>query len=162
VSVCLLTNGNWHLLPTLKIVKLNLKNKNMENQEFINEEKGNNANCMLVAVKLSKKTLNEFIGWTTSRYNDYLGYGTKKQNVDTVYNSLKSGFFTDERGKQEPTKTIFKIQCASPVGENGNFSKGQYRGWKTKQAGDDYTIDCIEKTIVAKFSKRTIKFDLSI
>lgn len=119
-----------------------------------------------IAVKLTKKALNEFIGWTTSRYNNYLGYGTKKQNVDTVYNSLKNGFFTDERGRQDLTKTIFEIQCASPVGENAN---GRARGrgasnkyWKTKQSGDDYTIDCIEKTIVAKHSKRTIKFDLSI
>ena len=31
------------------------------------------------SVKLTKKALNEFIGWSTSRYNNYLGYGTKAQ-----------------------------------------------------------------------------------
>lgn len=116
------------------------------------------SNTVLVAVKLTKKALNEFIGWTTSRYNNYLGYGTKKQNVEIVFKALKEGNYKGQ--------TIFKIQCASPVGENYHYTSGGGTSrpsyWKTKQAGDDYTIDCAEKTITAKYSKRTIKFYLSI
>lgn len=123
-------------------------------EQILQTETAISSNGVLVAVKLTKKALNEFIGWTTSRYNDYLGYGTKKQNVELVFKALKEGNY---KGKK-----IFIIQCASPVGENGNFSKGKWKGWKTKQAGDDYTIDCEEKTVTAKYSKRTIKFNLSI
>jgi hypothetical protein len=143
-----------YLTPSGKVVTVRTwkeyKNMNTEQTEEV--------------VKLTKKALNEFIGWTTSRYNNYLGFGTKKQNVDTVYNSLINGFFTNERGKQDEAKTIFEIQCASPVGENYHYKSGgggsKPLHWKTKQSGDEYIIDCINKTIVAKYSKRTIKFNL--
>ncbi len=116
-------------------------------------------------VKLTKKALNEFIGWTTSRYNDYLGFGSKKENVETVYESIGYGFYTKiyftkdgtrMMAKTDVNKTIFEIECASPVGEIGTNKRGSY--WKTKQCGDHYTINCIEKTITAKYSKRVIKF----
>lgn len=108
--------------------------------------------------KLTKKALNEFIGWTTSRYNSYLGFGTKKQNVNRVFKALTQGFELDREGNKI---TIFEIECASPVGENMN-GKARGRGasnkyWKTKQAGDNYMVDCINKTITAKYSKRTLK-----
>lgn len=116
-------------------------------------------------VKLTKKALNEFIGWTSSRYNDYLGFGTKRENVETVYESLKAGFYIKCYFKKDGTRIIsksdwntemFEIKCASPVGESGTNKRGSY--WKTKQSGDRYTIDCINKTIVAKYSKREIQF----
>jgi hypothetical protein len=103
--------------------------------------------------KLTKKALNEFITWSTTRYNDYLGYGSKKDNVKIVFNSLTNGFYTDERGRKDESKKVFIIKCAQSVGENGS---GRY--WKNNSAGEDYTVDCINKTISAKFSKREIKF----
>lgn len=107
-----------------------------------------------VESKLTRKALNEFIGWTTSRYNSYLGFGNKKENVDKVLKALTEGNYKGN--------IIFEIECASPVGENMN-GKAKGRGarnkyWKIKQSGDNYTIDCINKTITAKYSKRTIKF----
>ena len=78
-------------------------------------------------IRLTKAVLNEIVMWSKSRYNDWLGFGTKKQNVDTVYNSLVAGFYTDERGKQDKEKTVFEIQCATSVGENGS---GRY--WQAK------------------------------
>lgn len=102
-----------------------------------------------IPVKLTKSALNKFIGWTTSRYNDYLGYGTKKQNVELVFKALNEGNYKGQK--------IFDIQCASPVGENGNYKKG-FKAWGTKQAGDDYIIDCESMTITAKYSKRSITF----
>ncbi len=115
-------------------------------------------------VKLTKKVLNEFIGWTTSRYNNYLGFGNKKDNVLTVFNSIKAGYFINSWYRKDKTQslvgekntTTFKIECASPVGESGTNKRGSY--WKTKQGGDEYTIDCINKTITAKYSKREIHF----
>ena len=118
----------------------------------------------LVHVKLTKKALNEFIGWTTSRYNNYLGYGTKKEAIDKVFYSIINGYYTSvwfhkngtRREQKDEQKVIFEIKCASPVGESGTNKKGSY--WSTKQVGDDYTVDCLQKTITAKYSKRTIKF----
>lgn len=116
-------------------------------------------------VKLTKKALNQFIGWTTSRYNDYLGFGTKKENVETIYESIGYGFYTRIYFKRDGTrvmagtdvnKTVFEVKCASPVGESGTNKRGSY--WKTKQGGDHYTIDCVNKIITAKYSKRTIQF----
>jgi len=104
-------------------------------------------------VKLTKSALNDFIKWSTSRYNNYCGYGTKKENVDIVFASLKNGCYTDYKGRMDETKKTFTIVCANSVGENGNG-----RSWRTKQAGDSYTIDCEEKTIISAYSKRSIKF----
>jgi len=113
-------------------------------------------------MKLTKKALNEFIGWTTSRYNNYLGYGTKKEAVDLAFNSIKNGYYTliwlkrdkTQVVKEDKEKTVFEIRCASSVGESGT---GKY--WKVKQSGDDYIVDCINKTITAIRSNRLIRFD---
>lgn len=110
-------------------------------------------NCLLAEVKLTKSALNDFIKWSTSRYNNYCGYGTKKENVDIVYNSLIAGCYVDWHGRLDVSKKIFTIQCAGGVGENGN---GRY--WKTKSSGDEYTVNCETMTIEAKYSKRVIKF----
>ena len=118
------------------------------------------AGSEIMPVKLTKRVLNEFIGWTTSRYNDFLGYGTKKEAVDTAYHSLVNGFKTTVWYRRDKTRIekrdeqiqIFEIKCASPSGENSNSY------WKTTQAGDDYIINCNTMTIEAKYSKRVIKF----
>ena len=114
--------------------------------------------------KLTKKALNEFIGWTTSRYNNYLGYGTKAEAVDLAYHSLLNGFYTSAWYRKDKTRvetrkpevTVFDIKCASPVGESGTQKRGSY--WNTKQSGDNYIVDCINKTITAVYSKRVISF----
>lgn len=100
-------------------------------------------------VKLTKGVLNEFLKWTKSRYNDYLGYGTKKWNVDRVFNALKEGNYKGQ--------TTFIVQCAGSVGENPHLSSGS-RSWRTKESGDIYTVDCAGKTISAQYSKRIIAF----
>lgn len=113
----------------------------------------------IIPVKLTKKALNDFIGWTSSRYNDYMGYGTKKQNVNTVYNSLQKGYYVSDRGTEQPDRKVFTIECASPVGESGPQGRKHHGAyWKTKQAADEYTIDCVAMTITAKYSQRTIQF----
>lgn len=144
----------------------------MENDNL--KTKSNNANVLLPAVKLTKKVLNEFIGWTTSRYNDYLGFGTKREAVLTAYHSILKGHcvnvYVYKRGqrkgeiylRENPEIKIVKLECAGAVGERPTNSTGSSRYWKTKQGGDEYTVDCVEKTISAKYSKRTIRFDLSI
>lgn len=104
-------------------------------------------------VKLTKKALNKFVTWSTSRYNNYCDYGTKKENVERIFASLKAGHYVDWRGKADEDRKVFTVECAGSVGENGN---GRY--WKTKSAGDDYIVDCVEKTVTAKYRKRTIKF----
>jgi hypothetical protein len=133
-------------------------------EETHTEGKNNNME-EIQPVRLTKKAINSFIGWTTSRYNDYLGFGSKKENVETVYESIGCGFYTKIYFKKDGTrvmsetdvnKTVFEIECASPVGESGTNKRGSY--WKTKQAGDHYTVDCMAKTITAKYSKRVIKF----
>ena len=96
-------------------------------------------------VKLTKSVLNKFIIWSSSRYNSYFGYGNKKENVELVYKALIEGNYKGEN--------IFTIQCAQSVGESGS---GKY--WKTKGGGDDYIINCSEKTITSKYSKREIQF----
>lgn len=104
-------------------------------------------------VKLTKTALNKFIQWSTSRYNNYCGYGNKKDNVELVYKALKEGFIKYENGT---TETIFTIHCAGGVYESGTG-----RHWKPKKrssGGDDYTINCETLTIEAKYSKRIIQF----
>lgn len=129
-------------------------------------------NNVLVAVKLTKKVLNDFIGWTTTKYNDYLGYGTKKEAVLTAYHSLLKGYLVQvyvysrdtqfyKKGdldiREKPEVKIVEFQCSGSCGENQ-----RQRLWKTKQGGEQYIVDCINKTITAKKSNRVIKFDLSI
>lgn len=95
--------------------------------------------------KLTKSALNNFIAWSKSRYNDYLGYGTKKWNVDRIFKALQDGNYKGE--------TTFIVQCASPLGENQNA-----RNWRVKGGGDNYMVDCASKTITAEYSKRIISF----
>lgn len=106
-----------------------------------------------IAVKLTKTALSKFIVWSTSRYNDYLGYGTKKENVDIVFNSLKAGCYVNYRGVKDEAKTEFLIECAGGVGENGSG-----RHWRTKQGGGAYTVNCIALTVEENTSKRKIQF----
>jgi hypothetical protein len=122
-------------------------------QEIKQETKPEIEPIIFKEAKVTKEVLNKFITWSTSRYNNYCGYGTKKENVNIVFNSLKNGYYTDG-GKEDPEKKIFVIICANSVGENGN---GRY--WRTKQGGDEYTIDCMNRTIIAKYSKRILQFE---
>jgi len=116
--------------------------------------------------------LNNFIGWTTTKYNDYLGYGTKKEAVLTAFHSLIKGYYVQaivysrntqfyKKGdvvlKEKPEVKIVEFQCASPCGENR-----RQKLWRTKQGSEEYVVDCVAKTITAKKSNRVIKFDLSI
>lgn len=127
---------------------------------------------MLAAVKLTKKELNNFIDWTTTKYNDYLGYGTKKEAVLTAFHSLLKGHLVQvyvysrdtkfhKKGeldiRENPDVKTVEFQCASPCGENQ-----RQRLWRTKQGSELYVVDCIAKTITAKKSNRVLKFDLSI
>lgn len=121
--------------------------------------------CRHNFIKLTKKALTEFIGWTTSRYNDYLGFGSKKERVNCVFQSFLDGYFvwvtlrkdnTLMNFRIDKTITTFIIQCASPVGESGTNKRESY--WRTKQSGDLYIIDCKNKTIYSYYSKRSIKF----
>jgi hypothetical protein len=108
-------------------------------------------------IKLTKSALNSFIIWSTSRYNDYLGFGTKKENVTLVFNSLLQGFYAGFNGKGDPTKTKFRIECSAGNGEGyGN------RYWKLKGRKGDYLyeIDCIEKTITGLPSGESLAFYL--
>lgn len=98
-----------------------------------------------VKVKLTKSVLNKFIIWSKSRYNDYMGYGSKKWNVDRIYKALRDGNYKGQ--------TTFTVQCASPVGENQHA-----RNWRIKGGGEEYTVDCINKTICSKYTPRTISF----
>ena len=138
-------------------------------------EKSETATCdnnVLVAVKLTKKALNEFIEWTNTKYNDYLGYGTKKEAVLTAYNSLLKGHYVQakvysrntqfyKKGdvilEEKPEIKIVEFQCSGSCGENQ-----RQRLWRTKQGSEQYVVDCIAKTITAKKSNRVMKFDLSI
>ena len=117
-------------------------------------------------VKLTKKSLNEFIGWTNTRYNDYLGFGTKKENVNLVYNSIKNGHYTwisarkNKFGEHSITehkdKTVFNIESASSVGENYYAKSNRY--WKTKQVGGEYLIDCVNRSVTALGSGQILQF----
>lgn len=108
-------------------------------------------------IKLTKKALNDFIVWSTSRYNDYCGYGNKKDNVDIVYNSLKNGCYTGWRGKKDESKTKFEICCSTGVGENGLGRVWQLKG--RRKSGDwSYEIDCVEGTIKGLQSQITLSF----
>lgn len=143
-----------------------------ETDNSVQDQNGNCDNNMLVVVNLTMKVLNDFIGWTTTKYNDYLGYGTKKEAVLTAYNSLLKGYYVQanvylrdtqfyKKGdvvlKEKPEVKIVEFQCASPCGENQ-----RQRLWRTKQGSEQYVVDCIAKTITAKKSNRVMKFDLPV
>lgn len=95
-------------------------------------------------IKLTKTALNNIIQWTSTQYNDWLGYGTKKQNVELALGIL------------EERKIILEIQCASPAGENPH--RGSKKYWKTKQSGGKYLIDGPAKSITNLYSNETIYF----
>lgn len=104
-------------------------------------------------VKLTKKALNKFIQWSTSRYNYYLNFGTKKENVEMVFKALKDGFRNTHKGPE----TKFQIECSMGNGEGQG-----YRYWRLKgRAGDfKYEVDCVEKTITGIQTGNKIKFTL--
>jgi hypothetical protein len=104
-------------------------------------------------VKLTKAALSKFLVWSSSKYNDYCGYGTKKENVDIVFAALKAGCYVNYRGVPDESKKVFTVMCAGGVGENGAG-----RSWRTKQSGGEYEIDCENLTIIEKWSKREISF----
>lgn len=107
-------------------------------------------------VKLTKSSLSKFIIWSTSRYNDYLGFGTKKENVDLVYNSLTDGFYSGfNRKRPDPSKTRFIIECSQGNGEGQG-----YRYWKLngRQGDYKYEVDCVGKTIKGLPSNQTLSF----
>lgn len=97
--------------------------------------------------KLTKAALNKFIQWSNTRYNSYLNFGTKEEAVNKAYNMLLN------QGEGVAT-----FECAGAVGENP-WSLGRQR-WNTKQAGEIYDLNCKDKTIFARNSKRSIKFIL--
>lgn len=105
-------------------------------------------NFLLINIKrfkLTKYRLNEFISWTSTRYNDWLGYGTKKQNIDKVFFNLNNSIGED-----------FTIKCASPSGENPH--RGSTKYWKTKKSGNEYYINIVEKSIINMRTKETLYF----
>ena len=103
------------------------------------------------ATKLTKAAVRNFLRWSTTRYNDYLGFGTKKQNVDTVFTALQHGNYKGE--------SVFAVECASPVGESGpTGAKHHGKYWRTKQAGEKYVVDCEERTITATYRNEKIRF----
>jgi hypothetical protein len=109
-------------------------------------------------MKLTKSALNKFITWSTSRYNDYLGFGTKKYNINEVYNSLKAGHRVSGTGKNpQPGVTKFTIECSAGNGESYN---GNFRYWRLKGRKGDYRyeIDCIEKSVTGIPSMNKITF----
>lgn len=94
--------------------------------------------------KLTKTALNKFIIWSSTKYNDWLGYGTKKQNVEFAFKTLSEGI------------NIETIQCASPVGENPH--RGSKKYWRTKQSGGKYLVNGVEKSITNIYTNQTIHF----
>lgn len=113
-------------------------------------------------VKLTKKALSDFIQWTSTRYNDWLGYGTKKEAVLSAFHTIQSGHVVrctvqSRDGKfakkgevsfryEEENKTL-TFECASPSGERPTNKSGGSRYWRTKQCGSKYTVDCESKSI---------------
>jgi hypothetical protein len=110
-------------------------------------------------MKLTKTALNKFIVWSSSRYNDYLGYGNKKENIEIIYNSLKNGFYTGWRGKQEPEKVKFTIECATGNGEGYGGRYWRLKGRLGKTSDYQYEIDCEAKTVTGLQSNTFIHFN---
>lgn len=113
----------------------------------------------IVTIKLTKKFLNDFIVWSTSRYNDYLGYGTKKENVDIVYASILKGYYVGWRGKENKEITKFEIQCSGGNGEGYGNRYWRLKG-RRKSGNYQYIIDCDRKTITGVQTNETFKFTL--
>lgn len=84
-------------------------------------------------MKPTKTNITKVVIWTTTKYNDWLGYGTKKQAVADVLEAFKHG-------------EIITLKCASPAGENPQ--RGSRKYWKTKSSGNSYVVDGIKKTIL--------------
>ncbi len=104
-------------------------------------------------LKITKTNLNKVISWTTTRYNDWLGFGTKKEAVEKIFKALKEGNYKGAN--------TFLVECASPVGETSSKgANGHYRSknWPTKQCGGKYLINCSEKTITEQIRQLTIQF----
>jgi len=95
-------------------------------------------------MKITKSNLQKIISWSSTKYNDWLGYGTKKQAVELAYKTLKDGV------------KIVEIQSASPVGENPH--RGNKKYWKTSQSGSKYIVDGVNKTVTNFYSKEVIQF----
>lgn len=108
-------------------------------------------------VRLTKSALISFIIWSTSRYNDYLGFGTKKENVILVYNSLLNGCYTGWKGEKDEAKIKFQIECSAGNGEGQG-----YKYWRLKGRKGDYKyeIDCAEKTVTGIPSGQMIAFNI--
>lgn len=95
-------------------------------------------------VKLTKSALNKFITWSSTKYNDWLGYGTKKQNVEFAFKLLNDGNKSEE------------IQCANPSGENPH--RGSRKYWKTKQSGGKYLVNGFDKSITNLYTNEALYF----
>jgi hypothetical protein len=97
-------------------------------------------------LKITKTNVNKIISWSKTRYNDWLGYGTKKEAVNKIYKALKDGI-----------GEVFIVQCASPAGESYN---GRFSYWKTKSAGGKYEVDPVRRTIKNMYSGEVITFEI--
>jgi hypothetical protein len=107
-----------------------------------------------IAEKLTKSAISKFIIWSTSRYNNYLGYGNKKENVDLIFNSIFNGYFI-ERGKKNESLIKFEIECS---GGNGEGCGNRYWRLKGRKGDYKYEVDCKERTIKGMPSGIMIKF----
>lgn len=122
-------------------------------------------------MKLTKKAISDFVSWSSTRYNDYLGYGTKKEAVLTAFHSIDRGYvvkvYVYTKGKrkgdieyrEDNTKNTIELTCASPLGEHPTNKRGSSRYWATKQSGGSYIVDCARKTITSSKTGEFIQFD---
>lgn len=112
-------------------------------------------------MKVTKAAISKFIRWSTSRYNNYLNFGTKKENVEIVYKALTQGFHiarkwsTESKSMVDERVTKFKIECSQGNGEGQG-----YRYWRLKgRKGDfSYEIDCAEQTITGLSTGNVLRF----
>src|SRR5687767_425722 len=105
--------------------------------------------------RLTKKALNDFISWSSSRYNSYFMLGNKKTNVELVYNSLLHGH---RIVSEDIIMSKFTIECAGAVGENGNGRYWRTRGKRGKSKDYSWEIDCVEKTVTGLQSGEKLQF----
>lgn len=124
-----------------------------------------------VIVKLTKKAVSDVISWTNTRYNDYLGYGNKREAVLSAYHSILNGYVVNvyvyTKGKRKgdvefrhfPEKTTLELECASACGERQTNGSGSSRYWRTKSVGGKYIVDCLAKSITALKNNEIIRFN---